>query len=157
MESCQTSPNNREKERFLYCKKDLRLLYFCLQGTLCCNYGADGNKIITASGGYDCLLIPGATLAGAIKPNKICGNNMGIINAAGETNATVCCKFVIDLLSSFLRFGEKYLRPCFAHRKVLSLNSSEWWQHWPIHPPQNYCIHPIRYQFFVLPKVDGFS
>lgn len=63
-----------------------------VKGTLCCNYGADGNKIITASGGYDCILIPGATLAGVLKPNKICGNNMGIINAAGETNATVCSK-----------------------------------------------------------------
>ena len=109
MESCQTSPNNREKERFWYCKKDLRLLYFCLQGTLCCNYGADGNKIVTASGGYDCLLIPGATLAGALKPNKICGNNMGIINAAGETNATVCCKFVIDQLGTNSLFYPKSL------------------------------------------------
>ena len=69
---------------------------YYLQGTKCCNYGADGKKIITASGGYDCILFPGASLADAIKPNKICGNNMGVINAAGETNATLCCKFVTD-------------------------------------------------------------
>jgi len=67
-----------------------------VKGTLCCNYGADGNKIVTASGGYDCIMIPGASLAGAIKPDKICGNNMGIITAAGVTSATLCCKFVID-------------------------------------------------------------
>lgn len=97
MESCQTSPNNKEKERFWYCKKDLRLLHFCLQGTKCCNYGADGNKIITVMGGYDCIMIPGAeNAAGAIKPDKICGNNMGIITATGTTSATLCCKFVID-------------------------------------------------------------
>ena len=68
---------------------------YYLQGTKCCNYGADGKKLVSASAGYDCILIPGASLAGAIKPNKICGNNMGIITAAGETNATLCCKFVI--------------------------------------------------------------
>ena len=101
MESCQTSPNNREKERFWYCKKDLRLLHFCLQGTKCCNYGADGNKIVTAKGGYDCIMIPGASLAGAIKPDKICGNNMGIITVAGQTSATLCCKFVIDQSSFY--------------------------------------------------------
>jgi hypothetical protein len=61
-------------------------------GTKCCNYGADGKKIVTASGGYDCILVPGATLAGAIKPNKMCGNNMGIITQAGETSATLCSK-----------------------------------------------------------------
>jgi len=63
-----------------------------VKGTLCCNYGADGNKIVTASGGYDCIMIPGASLAGAIKPDKICGNNMGIITAAGVTSATLCSK-----------------------------------------------------------------
>ena len=101
MESCQTSPNNREKERFWYCKKDLRLLYFCLQGTKCCNYGADGKKIVTSKGGYDCILIPGASLAGAIKPNKICGNNMGIITATGITSATLCCKSILFINYQF--------------------------------------------------------
>jgi len=61
-------------------------------GTKCCNYGADGKKIITIMGGYDCIMIPGASLAGAIKPDKICGNNMGIITAAGVTSKTVCSK-----------------------------------------------------------------
>ena len=101
MESCQTSPNNREKERFWYCKKDLRLLYFCLQGTKCCNYGADGKQIVASKGGYDCILIPGASLAGAIKPNKICGNNMGIITATGITSATLCCKSILFINYQF--------------------------------------------------------
>jgi len=61
-------------------------------GTKCCNYGADGKAIVTGSGGYDCILFPGASLADAIKPNKICGNNMGVIIAAGETSATLCSK-----------------------------------------------------------------
>ena len=80
----------------IFGQRENSLLNFCLQGTKCCNYGADGKKIVTASGGYDCILVPGATLAGAIKPNKMCGNNMGIITQAGETSATLCCKFVID-------------------------------------------------------------
>jgi len=61
-------------------------------GTKCCNYGADGKQIVASKGGYDCILIPGASLAGAIKPNKICGNNMGIITATGTTSATLCSK-----------------------------------------------------------------
>jgi len=61
-------------------------------GTKCCNYGADGKAIVTASGGYDCILFPGASLAGAIKPNKVCGNNMGVNIAAAVIGATVCSK-----------------------------------------------------------------
>jgi hypothetical protein len=90
-----------------------------LQGTKCCNYGADGNKIITGSAGYDCILIPGAeNAAGAIKPNKICGNNMGIITAAGETNATLCCKFVIDQSSfySLIRYKFFILPKVIIHK-----------------------------------------
>ena len=45
-----------------------------------------------------------------------------------------------SMLSLLLRIGEQYLSLCFARPKVLSLNSSEWWKHWPIHPPQNYRI-----------------
>ena len=87
-----------KEKKSINCKKDLRLLYFCLQGTKCCDYGADGKKIVTSKGGYDCILIPGASLAGAIKPDKICGNNMGLVTVTGTTSATVCCKFLIDHL-----------------------------------------------------------
>lgn len=60
-------------------------------GTMCCNYGADGNKIVTA--GYDCIILPGAMdTASAVKPPKICGSQMGIITAAGTTQKTVCSK-----------------------------------------------------------------
>ena len=81
---------------------------FCLQGTKCCNYGADGKKIVTAQGGYNCILVPGASLAGAIKQNKICGNNMGIITAGGETSATLCCKFVIEQISFYSLIRDKF-------------------------------------------------
>ena len=51
----------------IFGQRENSLSNFCLQGTKFCNYGADGKKIITASGGYDCILIPGASLAGVIK------------------------------------------------------------------------------------------
>ena len=58
---------------------------------MCCNYGADGKKIVTA--GYDCIILPGAMdTANAVKPPKLCGSQMGIITAAGTTQKTVCCK-----------------------------------------------------------------
>ena len=59
---------------------------------MCCNYGADGNKIVTA--GYDCLILPGATKAAGdgVLPPKICGSQMGLVTAAGTTQKTVCCK-----------------------------------------------------------------
>ena len=60
-----------------------------------------------------------------------------------NVNAVVLGQIYRSMLSSFLRIGEQYLPPCFACRKILSLNSSEWWQHWPIHPPQNYRIPSI--------------
>ena len=65
-----------------------------IQGTKCCNYGADGKKISTTKGGYDCILIPGALKASdsALKSPKICGSQMGLITATGTTNATVCCE-----------------------------------------------------------------
>ena len=48
-----------------------------------------------------------------------------------------------------IRIGEQYLPRCFACWKILFRNSSEWWQHWPIHPPQNYCIHiVIKWKLF---------
>ena len=57
-----------------------------------------------------------------------------------NVNAVVLGQIYLSMLSSFLRIGEQYLPTCEAWRKILSLNSSEWWQHWPIHPPQNYRI-----------------
>ena len=61
---------------------------------MCCNYGADGKKIIATKGGYDCIMIPGALKASdsALKSPKICGSKMGLITATGTTSATVCCK-----------------------------------------------------------------
>ena len=29
-------------------------------------------------------------------------------------------------------------------QQVLCLNSSEWWEYWPIHPPQNCCITSLQ-------------
>ena len=72
-------------------------MYFNFQGTVCCNYGADGKKIVTAGNGYDCILIPGASKAAdsAMKPDKMCGSGVGLITgaaAAATATATVCCK-----------------------------------------------------------------
>jgi len=62
-------------------------------GTKCCNYGADGLKIATTKGGYDCVIIPGAmNAASALKPPKICGSMMGLITATGTISVTVCSK-----------------------------------------------------------------
>jgi len=60
-------------------------------GTMCCQYGTDGNKIATA--GYDCLQIPGAAKAAApstaVAP-KLCGTKMGLVTAAGVAQVTIC-------------------------------------------------------------------
>lgn len=63
-------------------------------GTMCCNYGEDGKKIIATKGGYDCIMIPGALKAtdSALVSPKICGSKMGLITATGTTSATVCSK-----------------------------------------------------------------
>jgi len=46
--------------------------------------------------GYDCIMIPGAVSTGsALKPDKICGSQMGLVTAttaAATTNKTVCSK-----------------------------------------------------------------
>jgi hypothetical protein len=75
--------------------------------------------IITASGGYDCILIPGAeNAAGTMKPNKICGNNAGLFTAGGVVSATVCCKFVIDQSSfySLIRYKFFILPKVIIHK-----------------------------------------
>ena len=65
---------------------------FEFQGTMCCQYGTDGKKI--ATGGYDCLMIPGAQKAdGAALAPKLCGTKMGLISInAGDAQVTICCK-----------------------------------------------------------------
>ncbi len=68
---------------------------FVLQGSICCGYGSKGTKTT----GYDCIMIPGASKATAMKnpaPNSICGNGKGLINttiAAMKISTTVCSKF----------------------------------------------------------------
>ena len=57
----------------------------------CCGYGTDGMK----TGGYDCLMIPGAEKATGtpVAPTN-CGGKKGLVTAAaGTTAATICCKF----------------------------------------------------------------
>lgn len=73
---------------------DVNIAKGVILGTKCCNYGADGKKISTTKGGYDCILIPGAVKASdsAIKSPKICGSQMGLITATGTTSVTVCSK-----------------------------------------------------------------
>ena len=82
-----------------------------------------------------------------------CGNfdlSLEKFSLNNNVNAVVLGQIYRSTLSSFLRIGEQYLSSCFVHQKVLSLNSSEWWQHWPIHPPQNYCIPSGICQAFVM-------
>ena len=50
---------------------------------------------------------------------------MGIINAAGETNATVCCKFVIDQLGTNSLFYPKSLYISGAVR-YLQQSKTQW-------------------------------
>ena len=62
-----------------------------LKDSLCCAYGTDGKK---STGGYDCLMIPGAEkAAGTALPPTQCGGMGGLVTAAGTTGATVCCKY----------------------------------------------------------------
>ena len=53
-------------------------------------------------------------------------------------NFSVFKKFLINFLSA---------SRVFAPQKVLPTNSSEWWPHSPIHPPQNYRIPSILLSF----------
>ena len=66
-----------------------------LQASNCCGYGTDGMKIAEATGGYDCVMIPGAektTAIGNPAPASLCGANGGLVTASGLTSKTVCCK-----------------------------------------------------------------
>jgi len=59
----------------------------------CCGYGTDGMKIAEATGGYDCVMIPGAektTAIGNPAPASLCGANGGLVTASGLTSKTVC-------------------------------------------------------------------
>ena len=60
----------------------------------CCGYGTDGKK---STGGYDCLMIPGAEKAtGTPVPPTNCGGMKGLVTvAAGMTSTTICCKFKV--------------------------------------------------------------
>ena len=47
-----------------------------------------------ATGGGDCLMIPGAMkTAGTIQPVTQCGNGLGLINADDTGGKTVCSKW----------------------------------------------------------------
>jgi len=65
----------------------------------CCQYGIIAGNDASDNGsigGYDCLMIPGATTgtAAAAKPNCIAGAGGGIVVASGTTSKTVCSKNV---------------------------------------------------------------
>ena len=65
----------------------------------CCGYGADGKN----TGAYDCLMIPGAeNAAGTPVTPTNCGGKNGLVTvAAGDTSATICCKFKVTKLNNF--------------------------------------------------------
>lgn len=67
---------------------------------MCCGYGPAGVKTVDL-GGYDCVMIPGASKAalpaGTPVPNSICGNGVGLVTtgAIGTASATVCSNLKI--------------------------------------------------------------
>ena len=65
---------------------------------------------------------------------------------ANNENTVVLGRMSRSILSSFLGIEGQYGPPPSLRsgdRPVLPLNSSEWWQYWPRHPPQNYSIPPL--------------
>ena len=65
---------------------------------------------------------------------------------ANNENTVVLGRIYRSILSSCLGIEGQYGPPPSLRsggQPVLRLNSSAWWQYWPIHPPQNYSIPPI--------------
>ena len=65
---------------------------------------------------------------------------------ANNENTVVLGRMYRSILSSCLGIEGQYGPPPSLRsggQPVLRLNSSAWWQYWPIHPPQNYSIPPI--------------
>jgi len=72
----------------------------------CCGYGTDGKK---STGGYDCLMIPGASQSGTPKKPSQCGGRGGLVTASGTTGKTVCSKstpFRLEFFSNSFEIGK---------------------------------------------------
>ena len=64
-------------------------MYFILQPTKCCSYGADGKDVL----GYDCASIPGAEKAMTntmFLPAQFCGRSNGLFTTGNAK--TVCSR-----------------------------------------------------------------
>ena len=67
-------------------------------------------------------------------------------------NTVVLGRMYRSILSSCLGIDAQYWLTSGAKRRrrpVLPLNSEAWWQYWPIHPTQNYCILIVSMPTFV--------
>ena len=76
-----------------------------------------------------------------------------------QVNLDWCNTVVLSILSSFWGIEAQYWLTSGAKRRrrpVLPLNSKAWWQYWPIHPTQNYCILIVSISTFV-PNIVFFS
>ena len=79
--------NNLQILNFLTSK----VLIFFMQQSVCCGYGSKGTA--TASG-YDCIIIPGASLVGGtMKPANQCGGYQGLQTASvsKQTSSKTIC------------------------------------------------------------------
>ena len=81
----------------------LTLIFYTFQGSVCCGYGAAG----VDANGYDCVMIPGASMfaAGFVfspAPNSVCGNGAGLVNALGGASTTLCSEYFCQKLLIFL-------------------------------------------------------
>ena len=75
-----------------------------------------------------------------------------------QVNLDWCNTVVLSILSSFWGIEAQYWLTSGAKRRrrpVLPLNSEAWWQYWPIHPTQNYCILIVSISTFV-PNIGFF-
>ena len=74
-------------------------------------------------------------------------------------NTVVLGRMYRSILSSCWGIERQYWLTSGAKRRrrpVLPLNSEAWWQYWPIHPTQNYCIVIVSMPTFV-PNIYFFS
>ena len=73
-------------------------------------------------------------------------------------NTVVLGRMYRSILSSCWGIEAQYWLTSGAKRRrrpVLPLNSEAWWQYWPIHPTQNYCILIVSISTFV-PNIGFF-
>ena len=82
---------------------------FLKQATKCCGYGVTGLE----TKGYDCVMIPGATMAANPNlrvqvPSSICGNGAGLVSATGTISKTICSKYNNSFVCQHIHHVKQY-------------------------------------------------